>query len=222
VRDTLPYTLASAGFIALGVALGATTVALDPGGYAWFVDPALRDFIDRGALWTDSALDQRGPGELAALIFTNNLRVSFLAFALGVTGGVGSVVVLLANGAQLGSVVAGCFQHGVGGSLLVFMSAHGPLELSLIAIAGGAGLVIGHALVAPGDRPRKALLQERARLAVKLVLGCAPCFVAIGLVEGFVSPGDLFPWPLKAALGLLAFAAFWRWALRPPGAPRAA
>lgn len=214
VRATRQYTLAAATLMALGTLLGALTVALDPNGYAWFVDPQLRDFIDRGALWTDSALDSHSPGEMATLIFTNNLRVSFGAFSFGVTAGLGTVLVLIFNGLHLGSVLTACFQHGVGLSLLDFMAAHGPVELSLISITGGAGLVIGHALIDPGEHTRGVWLKARARIAVRLVLGCAPFFVLIGLVEGFVSPGTFFPWPLKATLGVLAFVGFWRWALR--------
>jgi uncharacterized membrane protein SpoIIM required for sporulation len=221
VQSTLPYTLAAAAFMALGAALGAVTVGLDPNGYAYFVDPALRDFIDRGALWTNTALDSHSPGEMATLIFTNNLRVSFTAFALGVSAGIGSVLVLVTNGLHLGAVLTACFQHGVGPSLLGFMAAHGPLELSLISVTGGAGLVIGHALIDPGERTRGAWLKTRSRLAVQLVLGCAPLFVAIGVVEGFVSPGDFFPWPVKLLLGASTFVAFWRWALRPRATPRA-
>jgi uncharacterized membrane protein SpoIIM required for sporulation/uncharacterized RDD family membrane protein YckC len=214
VQATLPYSRAAGVLLGLGAVLGAVTVGLDPHGYRALVDASLRDFIDRGALWTDSVLDQQSPSEMATIIFTNNLRVSFTAFALGITAGLGSVVVLVTNGVQLGATLTACFQHGVGFSLLDFMAAHGPLELSLIGLTGGAGLVIGHALIDPEDHPRGEWLRQRATLAVQLVLGCAPCFVAIGLVEGFVSPGTFVPWPLKALLGVSTVTAFWRWALK--------
>jgi hypothetical protein len=51
------------------------------------------------------------------------------------------------------------------------------------------------------------------------VLGCAPFLVAIGIVEGFVSPGAFFPWPLKVALGGLSGWAFWRYLLRSGAGP---
>ena len=71
----------------------------------------------------------------------------------------------------------------------------------------------------PGERPRSVVLRERATKAVQLVLGCSPFLVAIGIVEGFVSPGAFFPWPLKLLLGMATGFAFWRYLLR-GGLPR--
>lgn len=214
VQATLRYTQLAAGLLALGVVLGATTVALAPGGAERLVPPELLGFLERKELWTDVALTTHAPSEMATGIFLNNLRVTFAAFAAGVTLGLGTVLLLVYNGLFLGALTAACFQHGLGGGILDFITAHGPVELSIIAITGGAGLVLGHALIEPGERPRGAHLRERARLAVQLVLGCAPFLVAIGVVEGFVSPGTFFPWPLKALVGVASGAGFWRYVLR--------
>jgi uncharacterized membrane protein SpoIIM required for sporulation len=94
------------------------------------------------------------------------------------------------------------------------MAAHGPVELSIIAIACGAGLHLGRAVLDPGETSRKVAIRAHAREGVQLVLGCAPFLVGIGVVEGFVSPGDFFPWPVKVAVGMASGAAFWRWLLR--------
>ncbi|MEW5739153.1 MAG: stage II sporulation protein M [Myxococcota bacterium] len=212
-QQTLGYTLTSAGVLLLGVLLGATTVALEPGGAERLVDPELLAFIERRELWTDVALTTHAPSELASGIFFNNLRVSFSAFAMGITAGIGTLLLLLYNGLFLGAVSAACVQHDVGAGIFSFIAAHGPVELSIIALTGAAGLVIGHAIIEPGERRRGAHLRERARLAVTLVLGCAPFLVAIGVVEGFVSPGTFFPWPIKLAVGLVSFVGFWRYLL---------
>jgi len=213
VRETLGYTRVAIACMALGIVLGATTVALQPDGAQRLVPPELLDFIERRELWTDQALTSHTPSEMATQIFLNNLRVTFAAFGAGVTGGVGTVLLVLYNGLFLGAVAAACFQHGLGAALLDFITAHGPVELSVICITGGAGLVLGHALIAPGERRRGVHLRERARLAVQLVLGCAPFLVAIGVVEGFVSPGTFFPWPAKALVGLASGVGFWRYLL---------
>ena len=213
VQATLPYTLGAAGLIGLGVVLGATTVALAPQGAEMLIDPELRELIERRELWTDTALDFHTPSEMAALIFTNNLKVSFGAFAFGITAGLGTVLLALYNGIHLGALLAACAQHELLGGILTFMAAHAPVELSIISLTAGAGLVIGHALIEPGERSRASWLKERAQLAVRLVLGCAPFLLAIGIVEGFVSPGSFFPWPLKVVMGALSFAAFWRYVL---------
>lgn len=213
-RATLPFTKAAAALMTLGAVLGATTVALSPGGADALLDPMLMDHIRRRELWTDLLLERLHPAEVATTIFTNNLRVSFSAFAAGITGGVGTVGLLLFNGVHVGAILTACAQHGVAGTMLAFMAAHGPVELSIIAMTGGAGLLIGHGLIAPGERSRGVVLRERGTQAIQLVLGCAPFLVGIGIVEGFVSPGSFFPWPLKLLLGVTTGWAFWRYLLR--------
>lgn len=213
VQRTLPYTLASLGLLGLGAVLGAVVAATVPGGAQAVLAPELLELIERRELWTDTALSSHTPTELAVLIFTNNLRVALGAFAAGITAGVGTVLLVLYNGVHVGAVVAACAQADLLGGILGFMAAHGPVELSLLSITGGAGLVIGHALIEPGERSRAAWVRERAVLGVQLVLGSAPFLVAVGVVEGFVSPGAFFPWPLKAGVGALALVAFWRYAL---------
>jgi len=199
--------------LVLGVVLGATTVALDSHGAELLLDAGLRDFVARKELWTDSALNAVTPAEMATQIFTNNLQVAFSAFALGITFGVGTLAVLFYNGLQVGALTTLCLQNGLGKGILTFMAAHGPVELSIIAISGGAGLLLGHALLAPGERPRGEALRANGLLAIQLVLGCAPFLVGIGIVEGFVSPSALFPWPSKVALGAALGAAFWSYLL---------
>ncbi|MBL8922562.1 MAG: stage II sporulation protein M [Myxococcaceae bacterium] len=213
-RETLGYTKVAAALMAAGAVMGATTVWLSPGGAELILDPLLLDHIRRQELWTDLLLSQMHPAEAATAIFTNNLRVSFSAFATGLAAGTGTVVLLVYNGVHVGAILAACAQHEVAGTMLSFMSAHGPVELSIIAITGAAGLVIGHALIEPGERRRGVVLRERATKAVQLVLGCSPFLVAIGVVEGFVSPGSYVPWPVKLLLGAATGFAFWRYLLR--------
>ena len=214
VRETLAMTQLSASLLVFGIVIGAVTVFLHPDGARMLVAADLRQIIGRGEVWTDSALGASTPTELAVQIFLNNLRVMIAAFAMGVTAGVGTVLIVLSNGVSIGATVAACFQGGVGPNILTFVSAHGPVELSLIAISGGAGLHIGRAMIEPGERSRGTAIKEHAQVAVQILLGCAPFMVAIGIVEGFVSPGAFFPWPLKLAVGVLSGFGLWRWLLR--------
>ena len=214
VRETLVMTQVAAALLAFGIGVGLLTVLLHPDGALMLVPADLRQFIGRGEVWTDSVLGASTPTEVAVAIFLNNLRVMIMAFALGVTAGLGTVLVVLGNGVNVGAIVAACFQGGVGPNILTFMSAHGPVELSLICISGGAGLHLGRAMIDPGERSRAVAVKEHAQVAVQLLIGCAPFMVAIGIVEGFVSPGPFFPWPLKVATGVLSGLGLWRWLLR--------
>ncbi|MFT3707854.1 MAG: stage II sporulation protein M [Archangium sp.] len=222
VRTTLGPIKLSAAIFVISTLVGALSVWLEPSTLSTFVSADLRAYLERGDMWTDHALSHSTPGAMATMIFMNNLRVLFAAFALGVTAGIGTAVVLIQNGLHLGSVLMASARAGVGVNLLSFISAHGPIELSLIVISGGAGLHLGSAMIDPGERSRAAAIREHATVAVQLVLGCAPFMVLIGLVEGFVSPGAYFPWPVTLTVGLLSGLGFWKWLLSAPPTQAAA
>jgi uncharacterized membrane protein SpoIIM required for sporulation len=180
-----------------------------------FVPEQLRQVMANGETWTDIAPAIRPA--MATLIFTNNIRVAFLAFAGGVLAGLGTVYVLISNGLMLGGVLGAAQFYGVAPLLWGFISPHGYLELTCIVIAGAAGLMLGNALLRPGLLRRRDALARAARQSVELVLGAAPVLVIAGLIEGFVSPSDL---PLVARLvigplaGALLFVGLFRLARR--------
>ncbi|TVP51342.1 MAG: hypothetical protein EA350_00150, partial [Gemmatimonadales bacterium] len=70
----------------------------------------------------------------AAGILTNNVQVTFLAFAGGMLLGVGTVLILLLNGIMLGGVAAAFFLEGQSLHLWGFVLPHGVLELTAICI----------------------------------------------------------------------------------------
>jgi uncharacterized membrane protein SpoIIM required for sporulation len=144
----------------------------------------------------------------ASQIFTNNIRVSMLAFAGGITLGLGTAYVLLFNGMFLGAVAGLAVGAGNGDAFFALVSAHGVLELSCIVVAGAAGLRMGWAIVAPGYRTRGLALRQEARAAVELLLGTAAWLVVAGLVEGFVTPAGL-GLATNVTFGLVLGAAFW-------------
>jgi len=150
--------------------------------------------------WADISA---GESSLAAsTIMTNNIRVAILAFAGGVLVGIPTVLVLALNGLMLGSVVAVAQQGGVGVELWSFVSPHGWIELTIIFIAGGAGLGLGRAILLPGLFSRADALTAAALDSVRLLLGGAALLVIAGTIEGFVSP-SLIPPAFKFGFGLV-------------------
>ncbi|MBA2527169.1 MAG: stage II sporulation protein M, partial [Pyrinomonadaceae bacterium] len=95
------------------------------------------------------------------------------------------------NGAMIGAVLALVYRAGYGHELIAFMAGHGVIELTCIFIAGGAGLLIGTAILIPGDLSRFDALRLRGREAIILVMGCVPLLVLAGLIEGFISPAPI-------------------------------
>src|ERR1700681_26844 len=196
------YYLLVSALLLFGPALLAYLAALlDPTLREALVPARLRQVMESGTTWTDMEPAVR-PG-MATLIFTNNIQVSFLAFAGGVLFGLGTVYVLISNGLSLGAVLGAAQFYGVAPLLWPFISPHGYLELTCIVIAGSAGLMLGNALLRPGLQMRREALARAARRAVELVIGTAPVLVVAGLIEGFVSPSDL-PIVVKLLIGPLA------------------
>jgi len=135
---------------------------------------------------------------LATSIIANNIQVAFGAFAFGITAGIGTVILLVFNGLFFGGVLGMFANYGVADWILTFVAGHGVLELTAIFIAGGAGFIVGRALVAPGELSRRDALVEAGRWAVKLV-GTAACLLLLaGTIEGLLSASDA-SWPFKIA-----------------------
>jgi uncharacterized membrane protein SpoIIM required for sporulation len=187
-----PLMLAIAALLFFGPALLAGGWALDdPGAAGGLVPAEYREVAEPRTEDTDLGFSASEEAGFAAEIFTNNIRVTFLAFAGGMTGGLLTAVVLLFNGVLLGTVAGLAWGAGNGGPFVELVSAHGVLELSCIVVAGAAGLRLGWAIVEPGRLPRGMSLRREARRAVLIALGTAPWLILAGLVEGFLTPSGL-------------------------------
>jgi len=169
---------------------------------------------------TETMTDVGMSSSFSAQIFTNNARVALIAYAGGLTGGVLTLFSLLFNGLVIGLVGGLATAAGNGEALWRLIAPHGVLELSLIVVAGAAGLRTGWALLHPGHLTRMESLSREGRAGVEMALGAAVLLVPCGLVEGFVTPRGL---SLGAALtvGIALGVAFWAMVLWRGRAPRA-
>jgi uncharacterized membrane protein SpoIIM required for sporulation len=183
-------------FIGWGFVLGNPELAfvLAPG-----AAPMLNTAAQEGKLWIDIPFE--ASSFAGAMIMTNNIQVTFLAFAGGMLAGLFTIYVLLMNGIQFGAVFGFVQAHGLGPDLWEFVVAHAFIELTVICIAGGAGLRMGHAMVVPGLMRRRDAIAIAAREALGLITGGALLLIIAGLIEGFISPSPL-PWTVKAAVGV--------------------
>jgi uncharacterized membrane protein SpoIIM required for sporulation len=142
---------------------------------------------------------------MASFIVTNNVQVTFIAFAAGITAGVGTVLVLVTNGISLGGVMGLYQSKGILSLIVAFVAPHGVLELTAICIAGGAGLLLASALLLPGAMSRREAFVVQGRRAIRLIAGSSLLLVVAGSIEGLISP---IPWwPLEWKLGISALTA---------------
>lgn len=130
---------------------------------------------------------QMGSFEMFFMIAINNVRVSFLAFALGIFLSAGTVYVLIRNGIMIGSFQYFFFSQGLGWESVLVIWIHGTLEISAIVIAGAAGLVLGNSLLFPGTYPRMVALKRAAQDGLKIIIGLIPIFLLAALLEGYAT-----------------------------------
>lgn len=215
VRRTLPFILAVAALLASVMVATDLWVAMSPEAQAGAVPPVARDAIERAGGGERNI--EAPSAEMSTVIFQNNVQVAFLAFALGIFLGIGTVWVIVQNAVFIG-LLAGAFQAA--GHAPVFWSLvlpHGFLELIAICIAGGAGLRMGWSLIEPGDRPRRVALAEDARDAVLVVVGVIPAFGVAAVIEGFVTGRTGQP-IVEVVLGAVVAAAYLALLFGRPGA----
>ena len=186
--------------LAFGIWIARSTAAVEAIG-----PPAVREaYVNRDF---EAYYSSEPAGAFASEVFSNNVQVAFVAFALGILLCVGTAYVLILNGAQLG-LVAGLFDAvGQSSKFWGLVLPHGLLELTSVFVAGAAGLRLGWTLVDPGDRSRSVALAEEGRRAVVIVLGLILAFAVAGTIEGFVTGR---PWPtfVRVGIGVVAEAAF--------------
>lgn len=150
----------------------------------------------------------------ASGIMTNNVLVTFKAFAMGAFFGIGSFYDVSFEGMRFGSVFAICYKVNppFGDALASFVVGHGVIELSCIFMCGGAGMLLGYSLINPKDLSRTAALKKNGIEATKIVIGCAFLLVIAGTIEGFISPSDLPVW-VKIATGVFTGIAMYSYLL---------
>jgi uncharacterized membrane protein SpoIIM required for sporulation len=130
----------------------------------------------------------------ASGIIANNVYITYMVFALGLTAGVGTVLLLLFNGVFLGGFFGLYASTGEGAQLLAFVAPHGVLELGAIVIGGAAGFHLAAAILLPGALTRREALVVRGRRAITLIACATLMLLVAGTIEGLISPRQ---WPLE-------------------------
>jgi uncharacterized membrane protein SpoIIM required for sporulation len=188
-------------------ALGAVWALADPGSAAGIVPGGfhVRGGSFHGGFYGISVPARAG---LAVGIFVNNIGVALLALAGGFTFGVLTAYSLAYNGALLGVLGALEWRGGGFDAFVRLVVPHGLLELSSIALAGGAGLAIARALIDPGRATRSEALGRLVPVIGACTLGTVIFLVVAGLTEGFITPWDL-PTVPAVLLGAVLAGGFW-------------
>lgn len=185
-RRNVQYVLAGFILFVAGGIVGLIMTMYNPAFQLQVLGPGMVNTIEHHRMWTHSVVAIKPVASSA--IMTNNLSVTFMTFALGITAGLGTIYMLFFNGLLLGVVGTACWLNQMSLQLWSFVAPHGVLELPSIFIAGGAGLRIAHGLLFPGFLTRKDSVRSAGAEAIQLLLGTIPMLVIAGIIEGFFSP----------------------------------
>lgn len=117
-------------------------------------------------------------------ITINNIRVAIFAFAAGVVFSVGTIYILFSNGIMLGAFITFFYNYGILEKTSTIW-LHGTIEISVIVIAGCAGLVMGNSFLFPKTYSRRVAFMKGAKDGLKIVVSTMPFFVIAGFIEGF-------------------------------------
>jgi len=148
VRERPALLVIAVVCLALPTLLSGYWAWRDPGAASGLAPSAYQSVTQPRPDGQDLGVSVDEQSDLAARIFTNNIQVSFLAFAGGILLGLGTLYLLIQNGIMLGAVAGLAIGAGNGRPFFELVVAHGVLELSCIAVAGVAGLRIASAIVA--------------------------------------------------------------------------
>ncbi|MBW1801626.1 MAG: stage II sporulation protein M, partial [Deltaproteobacteria bacterium] len=205
------------------IALAVTLLGAFFGGLVLTLDPdAKRDILPFGhgmmdpserVLREESAENDRLKNQKAhffSYLMTHNTKVSIFSMALGMTWGVGTVILLFYNGVILGALSLDYIMSGEAVFLLGWLLPHGAIEIPAILLASQAGLVLAGALIGWGDRASsvKIRLRKISGDLVTLISGVAIMLVWAGIIEAFLSQyhEPVMPYEAKIGFGLFEMA----------------
>lgn len=189
------------------------------GGIAVAVDPEAKDAImpfshlhgdpSERVAQEEAAMEDRLDGHKAAFaghLMAHNTKVTLFALALGLTWGLGTLILVFYNGVILGAVAVDYMMAGETTFLFGWLLPHGIIEIPAILVGAQAGFVLAGAVLGRDDgRPIGARLRAVSADVTTLAGGAALMLVWAGFVESYLSQyhEPAIPYALKIAFGVV-------------------
>ena len=210
VREQSGYVwLATALFYGPGLILGLL-IWLQPEVVYHVVDSytvgRLESMYDPEAEWHGEERGSAGDMQMFGYYIRNNISIGFQTFASGLFAGLGSLFYLLYNGIYFGAIAGHIINIGYQDTFFPFVIGHGSFELTAIVLAGAAGLKLGHAVIAPGQRTRLDALKHSGRIALDIVYGVFVMLLIAAFFEAFWSSNAHMDIAIKYIVGAFLWA----------------
>lgn len=211
VRRHWKVVMLAIGITLMAMLFAGSLVASDPVWTGRLLGAEFKEVLDT---WKSGA--QRTPGDISmapgmtTFYFLNNSRVAMLCFGLGVFAGIPTVLILWQNGMMLGIFSAEMASIGKLGYFWVSIYPHGVPELGAVFLCAGGGLLLGKAVIAPGDYTRLEALRRIGGEVFWLLAGSVVLLLIAAFTEAFFSfyafPSWLkFTWGTTLLFILLAY-----------------
>ncbi len=186
IKKYMGYFAASTALFLFGMLVSFVFIMILPDNAPAFIPQDLiegiNNFDSTSRAW-DNAIT-------SGFIMTNNIKVSLIAFVLGITLGIGTCYVLIVNGFMLGGAAALAYQKGISSEFWAMILPHGVFELFAIFVGGAAGLLIAKSIISPGIYSRKDSLIKYGKTAIYFVCCTIPILVVAGTIEGYFTPSS--------------------------------
>lgn len=175
----------------------------------FFVTEEMRPLFEN---WKEGQFEKRDGSaslEMTAHYATNNPMASILTASLAAsTFGIMTANSLYTNGALIGALSYEMNSVGKMGFLWASIFPHGVPEIGGLIIAGGAGFVMGWALINPGRRKRGAALKDAGKDALTLLCTAVVLMFIAAPIEGFFSFNPAVPSIVKIVVIVIELV-FW-------------
>jgi uncharacterized membrane protein SpoIIM required for sporulation len=195
----------------VGSAFGAFVVTVDPDSKLVLLpfshlqgDPSDRVAQEEGRGRNESLEESKTA--FSSYLMTHNTKVSILTLAMGITWGIGTLVMLFYNGVILGAVALDYMTAGETQFLLGWLLPHGAIEIPAILLAGQCGLILASALIGWGKAiPLRMRFRKISNDLVTLIFGVALMLIWAGIIEAFFSQyhEPVIPYAVKIGFGVL-------------------
>ncbi len=213
VRRNMGYVLFAAALFLLGGVIGSI-LALRDSHFIEYVFPPNFPHIKPGL--ENSRMSPEAVTAMTGFYFSNNVRVTLLVYALGLTLGVGTCWMLYAEGLRLGALGVVFYRAEELTSFCAELLPHGVLELPAIILGAASGLLLGRGLIVARPWSRLDELARLGKESIRLVWGIVPLLAAAAVLEAAVARapswllGNWLKLTVAAAIGLLfvAYIAF--------------
>src|SRR5262249_49632216 len=174
-RCYVGYVVLAIAICAAGTLFGFLACYFDPVGSA-YLRPADFPMIEPREEGEPDDTPAQTTGELqhfSMFLFTHNVSVCFICFALGITYGIGTAWLMWTTGIMIGEGAATFLAAGQFTSYATGILPHGVLEIPACWIGGGAGFILAHAMIRARPWPP---LEGLARARKEALFFARRCF----------------------------------------------